>query len=158
MSGNVLLIQIARAAGVPMEELAEAIAIKGEGLAGDRYQQGAGTFSKVRVGQTKRHISLIAVEGLEAANGELERPFTFGDTRRNLLTRGVSLNTLVDREFMIGNVLVRGVELCTPCNRPSQLSGKTGFREAFQVHGGLRVEILTGGVIRPGDQIVVTAQ
>lgn len=136
-----------------MQEVPEAEAVQGQGLVSDRYQRGEGTWSGVRVGQTKRHISLVEVESLEAANDVLEQPFLPEDTRRNILTCGVSLNRLVGREFMLGAVRVRGVELCTPCARPSTLSGKPGFKQAFNGRGGLRVEVLTGGIIRPGDQI-----
>lgn len=155
MSGSVLRIFIAREAGLPMEEVQEVEAIRGEGLRGDRYQVEAGTWSRVRAGEAVRHISLIEVEALEAASSELEQPFTPQDTRRNILTRGVSLNTLVGKEFMLGSVHVRGVELCDPCLRPSKLSGKPGFKEAFTGRGGLRVEILVGSIIRPGDQIQI---
>lgn len=153
MTGNVLRIFVADNAGEPMREVPEAEAVQGQGLAGDRYQRNEGTWSSVRVGQTKRHISLVEVEALEAVNGELEQPFLPEDTRRNILTRGISLNTLVGKEFLLGGVRVRGVELCDPCARPSKLSGKPGFKEAFTGRGGLRVEVLTNGLIRPGDVI-----
>lgn len=149
------MIQVAPGPGAPMQALTEATAIQGEGLQGDRYQLGTGTFSKARAGLVKRHLTLIEVEALEAVNGELEQPFTFADTRRNVLTSGVSLNGLVGREFMLGEVLVRGHELCTPCIRPSQLSGKPGFREAFAGRGGLRVEILVGFSFRVGAVIAL---
>lgn len=155
MSGTVLQIYTAAEAGAPMRAVAEAEAVRGQGLRGDRYVDGRGTWSRVLRPWVVRHISLIEVEALEAANSELERPFFPEDTRRNILTRGVSLNALVGREFMLGAVRVRGVELCDPCERPSKLSGKPGFRWAFTGRGGLRVEVLTSGAIRPGDVIVL---
>ena len=42
-------------------------------------------------------------------------PHDLSLTRRNLATRGVRLNGLVNAEFTIGNVRLRGVELCEPC-------------------------------------------
>jgi MOSC domain-containing protein YiiM len=63
------------------------------------------------------------------------------------------LNALVGRDFHIGTVLVRGIELCDPCARPSKLSRKAGFKEAFDGRGGLRVEILSEGAIHLGDPV-----
>jgi MOSC domain-containing protein YiiM len=63
------------------------------------------------------------------------------------------LNMLVGKEFSIGNSRVRGIELCTPCERPSKLSGKSDFKKAFKNRGGLRVEILKTGKITLGDAI-----
>lgn len=157
MTGTLLGIFVADEAGAPMRQLQHTWTLKGQGLNEDRYSRQAGTWSRVRPGQVPkiRHVSLIQVEALEAANGELEQPFTCADTRRNLLTKGISLNELVGREFMVGEVRLRGVELCIPCSRPSQLCGKPGFAKAFQGRGGLRAEVLTIGQIMTDDQIVV---
>ena len=36
-------------------------------------------------------------------------------TSRNVVTRGVRLNDLVGREFLVGSLRFRGAELCEPC-------------------------------------------
>jgi hypothetical protein len=49
----------------------------------------------------------------------------------------------------------RGVKYCDPCTRPSKLSGKTkSFKERFFDRGGLIAEIIEGGVITVGDQLI----
>ncbi len=151
--GRVVEIYTCDDAGLPMLQQQSVVATVGVGLEGDRYALGKGTFSKERV--TTRHISLLALEAFEEANEEALEAFTAAETRRNIITEGVDLNELVDEPFCIGNVLVRGVELCTPCKRPSLLAGKLRFEEYFANRGGLRVEVLTSGMICVGQEIII---
>jgi MOSC domain-containing protein YiiM len=53
---------------------------------------------------------------------------------------------------------MRGVKYCDPCDRPSKLSGKGNFRDAFHDRGGLVAEILEGGTIKIGDAVVPPAK
>jgi hypothetical protein len=144
-------IYISPDAGEPME-FADAIElVAGIGIEDDRYGMGKGVFSKTK--PKIRHLSLISSEAIEAANRDRAIPFTEADTRRNVITAGIDLNNLVDVRFNIGNVALRGVELCHPCNRPSIINGKPGFKEAFLGGGGLRAEVLSSGLIVVGDTI-----
>ncbi len=139
--------------GLPMVEVQSVNAIVGKGLKGDRYALGKGAWSKAR--EAIRHVSLIEIEAINEANKNLEVRFMAIETRRNIIVSGVRLNELVGKVFRIGNVKVRGVELCDPCVRPSKLAGKEGFAEAFASRGGLRVEVLSAGTINQGDPIIV---
>lgn len=151
--GKILSIYICPDKGQPMQERQHVNAIAGVGLEGDRYAAGKGAWSKARA--TIRHVSLIAIEAIAEANNEIEVPFSPSETRRNLLTEGVNPNVLVGGYFMVGCVKMRGVELCDPCARPSNLAGKPGFEKAYQKRGGLRAEILTSGMISVGDEILL---
>lgn len=150
--GKVLFIYTCPDKGQPMQAKIQVNAIAGIGLEGDRYALGIGAWSKARV--TVRHVSLIAVEAIAAANDELETPFSPWETRRNIVTEGIDLNGLVGKCFTVGGVDMRGVELCDPCARPSKLAGKADFEEAFRERGGLRAEILSSGTISVGDDII----
>ena len=74
--------------------------------------------------------TLIEIESVEAlfrgvlnAEGEwLGISLTAVDTRRNIATSGVPLNHLVDREFHVGAVLMRGMRLCEPCKHLEDLT------------------------------------
>jgi len=151
--GGVLQIFIVADAGEPMQEVCEVGAILGKGLEGDRYADryasDRGIFSKAR--EAIRHATLIEIEAIRVANSYLNEAILPEETRRNIVVNNFPLNGLVGKEFTVGQVRMRGVELCTPCNRPSKLADKPGFREAFSGRGGLRVEILSSGSIRVGD-------
>lgn len=152
--GKLLAIYVCPEKGLPMSSIQQVRAIAGVGLEGDRYALGKGAYSRsARV--TIRHVSLVSIEAINEANRELEFPFLPEETRRNLLTEGIDLNSLVGRMFQIHDVFMHGVELCTPCARPSTLAKKPGFEPAFQERGGLRAEILTTSVITVGNDIFV---
>ena len=75
-----------------------------------------------------------------------------GDARRNLVTRGVPLNHLVGREFSIGEVKIRGLRLCEPCDHLQQFTGQPVIK-GLRHRGGLRAQILSEGMIRVGDAV-----
>ena len=144
--GTVVSINIAPAAEAPMQSVSEVRAIPGQGLEGDRYFDHQGTFSKP---QPDRELTLIEVEAIEAMKSELGVDFGLGDSRRNVVTRGVPLNHLVGREFWIGDVKARGLRLCEPCGHLARLSHEKVLPGLVH-RGGLRAQILTEGVIRVG--------
>ena len=78
-----------------------------------------------------------------------------GDARRNIVTRGVALNHLVGKEFTVGNVRIRGIRLCEPCDHLERLTGKPVLKGLLH-RGGLRAQILTEGTIHAGDEVVTT--
>jgi MOSC domain-containing protein YiiM len=134
----------------PMISVPEVRAIAGTGLEGDRYCRERGTFSKKL---PSNQITLIEAEALEAAERDYGIELTAEESRRNVLTCGVALNHLVGREFQIGEVRLRGLKLCEPCTHLQQLTAKAVLK-ALRHRGGLRAEILGGGVIKVGEKIM----
>lgn len=130
--------------------VAEVDAIAGQGLVGDRYATGVGTFSKS--GDPKNEVTLIEAEALEALLREYDVEVSAAASRRNLLTEGVALNHLVGRRFSIGQVELEGVKLCEPCGHLQSLTAAS-VEKGLRHRGGLRARILTGGVIRVGDEL-----
>ena len=130
-------------------------AVPGRGLEGDRYFLGRGTYSD-RPGPW-REITLIEIEAIEALARENGLRIAPGDARRNVVTRGVPLNHLVDREFRVGEVRLRGVRLCEPCTHLEGLT-RRGILAGLVHRGGLRAQILTDGTIRVGDRIEAAPQ
>jgi MOSC domain-containing protein YiiM len=151
--GSVVAVFLtAEGGGVPAET-PEANAVAGRGLEGDRYFAGVGTFMKPgKPLEPKQEVTLIESEAIEAARRDYDVPLELSDPRRNVVTRGVPLNHLIGREFMVGDVRLRGLKLCEPCVHMESLS-KPGARQALLHRGGLRAEILESGTIRPGDPI-----
>ncbi len=150
ITGQIVSIHIAPAAGEPTVPVTEVHAVPGKGLEGDRYFERTGTYSsKPKEG---RELTLIESEAIEGIQREQGITLAGGDSRRNLVTRGVALNHLVGREFRVGNVTLLGAELCEPC---MHLEGMTqpGVMRALVHRGGLRARILTEGTIRVGDKV-----
>lgn len=151
MSGRVVAIHLVMEKGAEPRSVAEARAVAGKGLEGDRYFDFAGTATS-KPGPD-RHVTLIEVEQLEWLRKEHGMTLTPAGSRRNLAVEGVALNDLVGREFTIGPVRLRGVRLCNPCARLEKLSGLGGLLSPMHGRCGLRAEILTGGRIRVGEAI-----
>jgi len=72
--------------------------------------------------------------------------------RRNVVTRGLDLNALVETHFIIGAVHCVGRRLCEPCAHLQRLT-VPGTLRALVHRGGLRADVLTDGVIRRGDSV-----
>jgi MOSC domain-containing protein YiiM len=149
---SIFQILIADSPASPMVSQPEGRALPGRGLEGDRYCSGKGTFSPDPQ-QPDFEITLIENEKIDEFAARSGLPFTASQARRNLVTEGVDLNSLVGREFLVGVVRLRGIRLCEPCS----YLARTTFPETLRglVHkGGLRAQILTGGAIRVGDAVV----
>ncbi|MEK6601767.1 MAG: MOSC domain-containing protein [Candidatus Binatota bacterium] len=128
----------------------EVRAVPGKGLEGDRYFKQVGTYSNNP--GSGRDVTLIEIETLEALKRDYGIELGLGESRRNIVTRGVALNHLVGRDFKVGAVTLRGIRLCEPCSHLENLSRK-GVQRGLIHRGGLRAHILTGGTIRLGDTI-----
>lgn len=157
--GGVVSIHVAPEGSAPMKVVTEVRAVPGRGLEGDRYFAGTGFYSK-KSSHGGREVTLIEVEAVEALltgviNAEGERigiKLSPAETRRNIATSGVPLNHLVDREFWVGAVRLRGTRLCEPCKHLDDLTQR-GVMSGLIHRGGLRAEILNEGVIRVGDAV-----
>ncbi len=152
MKPSLLAIYITPVSAAPMKEVSEVCAIEGRGLEGDRYADGKGKWTKA--GAPDRHVTLIEAEALEALKRDYEIELPAGETRRNLLTQGVPLNHLVGKKFRVGEAELKGIKLCEPCSHLDKLAGKR-VSKGLAHRGGLRAQIVTGGVIKAGDEILV---
>jgi MOSC domain-containing protein YiiM len=148
--GAVVAIHIAPTGTAPMKSVTNAKAVAGRGLEGDRYYSKLGTYSN-QAG-SGRDVTLIEIEALNGLKRDYEVQLDSGQPRRNIVTRGVALNHLVEQEFRIGDVVLRGTRLCEPCAHMEKLTVKGAMRGLVH-RGGLRAEIISGGSIRVGDTI-----
>jgi MOSC domain len=133
-TGTVVTINIAAAAGEPTQRLQDAKALVGQG-----------TFPSHMPGSA---LTLIDAE----VCASFDPPLEAHEHRRNLVTRGINLNALVGREFMIGEVRCRGMRLCEPCTVVQGYSSRAVLRPLVH-RGGLRAHILTTGTIHNGDPV-----
>ena len=150
-SARVIQILIASAPDQPMQAVEAARAVPGRGLEGDRYFDGRGTFSPPEP-KPDFELTLIEQERIEEFAAASGLPFTAAAARRNIVTSGVDLNALAGQEFSLGEVRIRGLRLCEPCNYLAKITWPETLRGL--VHkGGLRAQILTPGIVRAGDEI-----
>ena len=154
MTGTVEHVHVAGEAGEPPESRDRVEAVAGRGLRGDRYFEGAGTFSKPDE-ERRRDVTLIEAEALDAAADDYDVEIEPGAHRRNVTVRGVALNHLVGVRFRVGEAVLEGDELCEPCSYLERKLEREGAREALVHRGGLRCAIVESGEVGVGDVVVV---
>jgi organic hydroperoxide reductase OsmC/OhrA/MOSC domain-containing protein YiiM len=149
-SGRVEGIYVASEPEAPTAAVSEATAVAGKGIEGDRkHRDRLPPAARAKPG---RELTLIEAEALEALALEAGIDLQPGESRRQVVTRGVRLNDLVGRRFEVGPLECIGVELCEPC---AHLEGLTrpGVMRGLVHRGGIRADILRGGTLRPGDPV-----
>jgi len=125
----------------PIVEVDEIECVAGRGLFGDRFFD----FKPDYKGQ----ITFFAWEVMERLRRELNLADIHpGATRRNVITEGVDLNTLIGKEFEIQGVRFAGTEESRPCHWMNTAFGIEKVEAWLQGNGGLRARILTDGVLR----------
>lgn len=151
--GRVVAIFSAPVSGADQQSFQRVELIAGQGLASDRYCSSEQDYP----GQ---NLTLIEREEIERFNAEYQQNISLDATRRNVITEGIRLNDLVGRQFRIGELTVRGVELCEPCKTLGERLAGNGLSvaqvvKAFVHRGGLRVDVLASGEMAVGDGIVL---
>jgi MOSC domain-containing protein YiiM len=154
-SAEVLALYVGPEPGAEMESRDVVRAYANEGLEGDRFR--ATDLPGGRTDNDKRQVTLVAQESLDDIAAETGILIPTQKSRRNIITRGIQLNELVGRQFMIGDVLLEGAEICQPCAKMGEILGedKAKVVKAMVHRSGLRARILTSGEIRRGDPIQV---
>lgn len=126
----------------PMLGMQELHCVAGKGVEGDRYFDYKENY--------KGQITFFEEEVYEMLRREFHlREIPPSAARRNVITRGIDLNTLIGNEFEIQGVEFEGVEECRPCYWMDQAFAPGAF-ERLKGHGGLRARILTDGTLRIG--------
>lgn len=126
----------------PTVEVGEVECVAGKGLAGDRFFN----FKENYKGQ----VTFFSADVFDdvcrrlGVSGKLA-----GVARRNVIIRGVDLNTLIGKQFVVQGVLFEGVSECTPCHWMNDAIAP-GAESALQGRGGLRARILSGGRLHAG--------
>ncbi|MBY0361814.1 MAG: MOSC domain-containing protein [Phreatobacter sp.] len=149
-SGTVEHLHSCPRAFLPMGAFDALTLIKGEGIEGDRYRAGAGFYSDRP--EEGRQVTLFEIETLVALERDYGIRMEPADHRRNITTRNAPLNHLVGKVFRVGEVVLEGTRLSTPCRHIEQITGQEVFTPLLH-RSGLHARILSGGVVRVGDLI-----
>ena len=143
--GKIIEIGICKEKGGKIIKLNEVNLIKGEGILNDRkYKNG---------NDKKKQITLIEIENINHYNKISSTEFPARYFRRNVVTKNINLNNLLNKQFYIGNVKVFAHDLCRPCKYLEKLLNKDNLIKELFTKGGLRCEILTNGKIFVGDTL-----
>lgn len=124
----------------PTLEVAEIECVAGSGIRGDRYfdhqpdYKGQITFFELETHRRLCDEFAVFDKGPEVY-------------RRNVITEGRDLNTLIGVEFEIQGVRFLGTEEAKPCFWMDQAFAPGALR-ALAGKGGLRARILAGGMLR----------
>ena len=147
--GKLLHIHTTPAVGQPMIAQHSAQLRQGEGVQGDRYALGTGKYSPF---PDIREVTLIEIETITALKRDHNIDLALEEHRRNLTTEDVPLNHLVGKRFWVGDVMLEGGRLNTPCRYLDLVTGKSV--NDFLLHrSGLNCSIVLGGKINVGDSI-----
>ena len=119
--------------------------IAGKGILNDRHFKADN--------EKKSQATLIEIENINYYNQISKTSIPAKDFRRNIITEGVELNKLVGSEFFIGEVKVKGHDLCRPCKYLQEFLNQKNLVKELLRKGGLRCEILNSGKISIGDEI-----
>ena len=143
--GQVVQIGIVNSKGDRIQNVDIVEAIKGKGLLNDRKFE--------ENNQNKRQITLIEIENINHFNKISKTNIPAVDFRRNIITKNIKLNDLLDKEFFVGNVKLKAHDLCRPCKYLQEKLKQENFIKGFLHTGGLRCEIMSSGKISIGDLI-----
>ena len=155
MSGKIVKLLISKDPKSTMLSLNQIVLEAGKGIFGDRYYNQEGTFSNKGEIEPDRDVTLIEIEKIDALNKEHNLDITAEDLRRNIVVSNCDLNSLVDKEFQIGEVVLKGLRLCEPCK---YLSDKLNNEEVLSqlIHkAGLKAQIIKSGSIDLNSQVEV---
>ena len=121
----------------PALEVPSVWCVAGKGIEGDRFFGYKDSY--------KGQITFFEEEAYDNLCAQLDvwdrPPSVF---RRNVITRGVRLNELIGKEFVIGDVRLFGTEESRPCFWMDHAFAP-GAEAALKGRGGLRATILTTG-------------
>tara|TARA_B100001059_G_scaffold88551_1_gene87058 strand:- start:312 stop:758 length:447 start_codon:yes stop_codon:yes gene_type:complete len=121
--------------------------IENKGVVGDRH------FKEYN--DPYCQLSLIESESIDYYNSKYGLNISYLDFRRNIVTKGIQLNNLVGKKFLIGNAKVEGIDLCRPCRHLTEVLNQDNIIKEFLRKGGLRCQVLSSSKINIGDRIKV---
>lgn len=138
-SGTLVAIHLCVGHRVPMRRVDQVEARGDYGLWGDRHA----------APQSDRQVLIIEQEILDGFG------LPPGAVRENLTTRGVEYNGIAaGARIRVGAVVLEATGPCRPCARMDEI--RPGLRAALRGRRGTLCRVLQGGVVAPGDPVVVS--
>ena len=128
-------------------EVMEIDLVAGKGIVGDRH------FKDFN--DPYNQLSIIESENIDEYNFKNKLNIPLLKFRRNIVTKGIRLNELVQKRIKIGSVKLEVIDLCRPCRHLSEELKRNDIIKEFLRKGGVRCQIINDGKISIGDQIKI---
>lgn len=125
----------------PIVEKETARCVAGKGVEGDRYFGFEIDY--------KAQVTFFDQAVHEKVLEEFSTEHSANKYRRNVLLSGVDLNTLIGKQFTIGEVTFEGIEECAPCHWMNGAVA-SGVENYLKGQGGLRAKIVQSGTLKVG--------
>ena len=151
MAGTVEAIFVTDKGGEPMVRVDEVRAVADGGLEGDRYMTRTGYWTNVDECQ----VTLIQAEILEQIAADTDVRVQDGEHRRNIVTRGIELDSLVGRQFTVGEAVMIFDRPRPPCGYIQTITQKGMTKALGGVRGGICARVLKSGEIRLNDSVAL---
>ena len=129
----------------PITEVDSIEVLANKGIVGDRHFHDSN--------DPYNQLSLIESENIDEYNIKFGLNIPYINFRRNVITKGIKLNDLIEKKLKIGNVELKAIELCRPCRHLTEMLDQKNIVKEFMRKGGLRCQILTSSKINIGDKI-----
>ena len=131
-----------------IDEVKSIDVLANKGIVGDRH------FKEFN--DPYNQLSLIESENIDYYNIKYGLDIPYIEFRRNVITKGIQLNDLVGKKFMVGEVELEGIDLCRPCRHLTEVLNQDNVLKEFLRKGGLRCQILSSSTIKVGDKIILS--
>ena len=131
-----------------IDEVKSIDVLANKGIVGDRH------FKEFN--DPYNQLSLIESENIDYYNIKYGLDIPYIKFRRNVITKGIQLNDLVGKKFMVGEVELEGIDLCRPCRHLTEVLNQDNVLKEFLRKGGLRCQILSSSTIKVGDKIILS--
>ena len=140
--GIIHAICVSEEKGTPKKNIGEAELVKAHGIKGDAH-----------AGDWHRQVSLLAYEKIEAfrAKGAVVDDGAFGE---NLVVSGIDLSALHVGTFLrCGDALLKLTQIGKECHHHCQIFHRMG--DCIMPREGVFAQVIQGGTIKTGDEIIV---
>ena len=142
MKGKVLAVCISREKGTQKDNIKEALFIEDFGIEGDAH-----------AGKWHRQVSLLSHDKIEAfrAKGAEVKDGAFGE---NLVVSGIDFRNLpVGTRLHCADVVLEMTQIGKECHHGCEIFQKMG--DCIMPREGVFAKVISGGVIRVGDEMTV---
>lgn len=150
MQAKIEKIYVAPKGGVAMTRVNQVEALAGCGLEGDRYCGRTGFWT----GVDECQVTLIAAEDLENVQRTSGVRVDNGEHRRNLITRGIELESLSGKRFQVGEATLEYDRPRPPCSYIQSIT-EPGMTKALVGRSGICARVVESGLIQDDDPIEV---